>query len=63
MQKNESLEQQLQVTSSSADTATASIPCPAGTAGKDFSIQVAMNLAGSEGKDNKYKALQVTYLL
>ncbi|KAF5309635.1 hypothetical protein D9758_018933 [Tetrapyrgos nigripes] len=56
MEKNKSLEQQLQAAPPSTDTAT--IPRPRGTAGKDFSIQVAMNLAGSVAKDVKYKALQ-----
>ncbi|THU94656.1 hypothetical protein K435DRAFT_839781 [Dendrothele bispora CBS 962.96] len=56
LQKNKSLEQQLQAAPPSANVD--SIPRPTGTAGKDFSIQVAMNLAGSVSKDGKYKALQ-----
>ncbi|KAK7452186.1 hypothetical protein VKT23_012289 [Stygiomarasmius scandens] len=56
---NDSLRQQLEATSHGTDThAMASIPRPSGVAGKDFSIQVAMNLAGSSSKDQKYKALQ-----
>jgi hypothetical protein len=35
------------------------IPRPAGTAGTNFSIQVAMGLAGSTKKYDKYKAIQV----
>jgi hypothetical protein len=34
------------------------IPCPNGSAGKDFSIQVAMGLAGNTKKYDKYKAIQ-----
>jgi hypothetical protein len=35
------------------------IPRPAGTAGTNFSIQVAMGLSGSTKKYDKYKAIQV----
>ena len=36
------------------------IPRRAGTAGTNFSIQVAMGLSGSSKKNNKYKAIQVS---
>ncbi|KAL0059897.1 hypothetical protein AAF712_013312 [Marasmius tenuissimus] len=37
---------------------TVRVPWPSGTAGKDFSIQVAMGLAGSEKKDLTYRGIQ-----
>lgn len=35
------------------------VPRPKGTAGTDFSIQIAMGLSGSTKKYDKYKAIQV----
>jgi hypothetical protein len=38
-----------------------SIPKPPGTAGKDYSIQIEMGLAGTVKKSEKYKAIQVRH--
>lgn len=36
------------------------IPRPKGTAGKDFTIQIAMGLSGVGKKDDNYKCIQVS---
>jgi hypothetical protein len=47
------------VGNNSKPTASETILRPAGTAGTNFSIQIAMGLSGSSKKDDKYKAIQV----
>jgi UDP-N-acetylglucosamine:LPS N-acetylglucosamine transferase len=37
------------------------IPKPPGTAGKDYSVQIEMGLAGTVKKSEKYKAIQVCH--
>ena len=39
-----------------------SIPKPPGTAGKGYSVQIEMGLAGSAKKTEKYKAIQVCHV-